>query len=634
MLLEEPTTPLDESVIDDEFETHSDSETVSECPSSDPALSPSSNTIKRNELRKRSRGGIWLGGLSKSRALRSGLYFLLLGLVVFFIGFAVRRFLDFPLVSTVTLLIGASLVLFGLVMILFHLPLWLCHTKNWFSGSSFLHYCTELESYLTMGLTTCIIIAFIYFQTFFAELENLRNAILSVLGCLLSACILLALKKHWLVNLAISHNYSMYAERVHQAVTFDRLLWMYLELGKKRKRKQLYTHVEIAPMINLEGFITEDRQHGFPSNIQLTTSPLISQAAKKRHFVAFARLAHRTLASLDSEKQNRKWAGMKAEKLFRRTRTDLRRDYLLGADFQKLGGTLQDARHFVSLLSNGQKSVNILSFREVELAQIIEEKQRDCLALAKSMQSIEQALLKIDYLLTILVLLLLFILVAIVMGDAVQLLLAMSTLLSGAAFVFGSSAKNFFESVVFLLVLHPFDIGDRLWIALQTSSDLMDNLIVLEMHLMSTVMERWDGVRVHVPNYVLASKPIINVRRSGAMFDTQKIALNFDLRREVIEILGQRLTAYINAHPSDWQPDPCRLVIDSLEPSTNRLWLTMVVRQASNFQDWQLQLDRRSKLLEAFRGWCHELGVEYRPPVQRIELNQQQSPSTSHLLNS
>lgn len=31
-----------------------------------------------------------------------------------------------------------------------------------------------------------------------------------------------------------------------------------------------------------------------------------------------------------------------------------------------------------------------------------------------------------------------------------------------AAFVFGNTCKNVFESVVFLFVTHPFDVGDRL----------------------------------------------------------------------------------------------------------------------------------------------------------------------------
>lgn len=30
-----------------------------------------------------------------------------------------------------------------------------------------------------------------------------------------------------------------------------------------------------------------------------------------------------------------------------------------------------------------------------------------------------------------------------------------------AAFVFGNTCKNVFESIIFLFVVHPFDVGDR-----------------------------------------------------------------------------------------------------------------------------------------------------------------------------
>lgn len=43
-----------------------------------------------------------------------------------------------------------------------------------------------------------------------------------------------------------------------------------------------------------------------------------------------------------------------------------------------------------------------------------------------------------------------------------DLIVFLSTQFLVAAFVFGNICKNVFESVVFLFVTHPFDVGDRL----------------------------------------------------------------------------------------------------------------------------------------------------------------------------
>lgn len=76
-----------------------------------------------------------------------------------------------------------------------------------------------------------------------------------------------------------------------------------------------------------------------------------------------------------------------------------------------------------------------------------------------------------------------------------------------ATFVFGNSAKNMFEGIIFLFVTHPFDVADRVFI------DGM-NLQVKELGIMFTVFQMWDGQLIYTPNSVLLNKDITNVRRS------------------------------------------------------------------------------------------------------------------------
>lgn len=405
-----------------------------------------------------------------------------------------------------------------------------------------------------------------------------------------------------------------------------------------------------------------------------------SDPEKKRQFTQFARLANRLISQFDTSSADfrqeiSKEAHRQAAKIFKWIKRQ-DRNYLIPADMQAYVRDERELRSFFEALGmqfgrrptqetggeahktaerhRSQSPVyalgwtgatpsrstpsnraatpqgQMLSIYEHDLRKGLESSLRALYSLAKSMQSIEQALRKIDTLFTFLVLLSLIIIVTVAVGDAVQLLLALSTMLSGAAFVFGTSAKNTFESLIFLLVIHPFDVGDRVYVQLGGVNPAItstfdpaascDNLVVAEMHLLSTVFERWDGVRVYAPNNLLAYKPIFNVRRSGPIIELQRLQLSLDTPFHKLETLRSHLRQFLLSSPADFLPEPSRINLDSLDPSTNRMHVSIVVRQAANFQDFDVQLKRRSRLLGWVRGKCEELGITFMPPVQRIKL--------------
>lgn len=43
-----------------------------------------------------------------------------------------------------------------------------------------------------------------------------------------------------------------------------------------------------------------------------------------------------------------------------------------------------------------------------------------------------------------------------------KLLVAFSSILLPSVFVFGNAARSTFESLIFLFIMHPFDVGDRI----------------------------------------------------------------------------------------------------------------------------------------------------------------------------
>jgi small-conductance mechanosensitive channel len=52
-----------------------------------------------------------------------------------------------------------------------------------------------------------------------------------------------------------------------------------------------------------------------------------------------------------------------------------------------------------------------------------------------------------------------------IMGVNTQkLLVAFSSILLPSVFVFGNAARSTFESLIFLFIMHPFDVGDRIMV--------------------------------------------------------------------------------------------------------------------------------------------------------------------------
>lgn len=66
---------------------------------------------------------------------------------------------------------------------------------------------------------------------------------------------------------------------------------------------------------------------------------------------------------------------------------------------------------------------------------------------------------------------------------------------------------NLIESFVFLVYMHPYDVGDRIYIE-------DDNLIVKRIGFTKTVFERWNNEYVVMPNRYIKNKIIKNIRRS------------------------------------------------------------------------------------------------------------------------
>ncbi|PJF18121.1 hypothetical protein PSACC_02067 [Paramicrosporidium saccamoebae] len=385
----------------------------------------------------------------------------------------------------------------------------------------------------------------------------------------------------------------------------------------------------------------------------ISVASYLTESDKKRQFSEFFRLANKMIARFSNVSDYRGEIQAEAKRVSQKLYKYLlpyNRDFLQGQDLSPYIEDEEEFKRAVALIKRNSEGsfqttsltleeANNFAFGAQDLHRAIDGILIELYVTAKSLQTIETALDKVDFFFTVLVAMIMIVVVAIVIGDAVKLLLALSTMLSGAAFAFGTSARNMFESMIFLLVIHPFDVGDRVFVPLGTTTaslattnasmsgvDALDNLTVAEMHLLSTVFERWDGVKLYVPNHILAGKPIFNIRRSGALFEVQKLHVDFTTPLSKIEELRRRLEDYVRREQADYT-DVARVLFDSVE-NCNRINLCIYFQHTTNWQDMDTQLARRSKMLAFLKETVEHLEISYMPPVQRVAL-----VSTDKLLN-
>jgi small-conductance mechanosensitive channel len=383
----------------------------------------------------------------------------------------------------------------------------------------------------------------------------------------------------------------------------------------------------------------QQQQQTIPTQTMPTTTTLPTATDKKRQFEEFTRLCNRTATQFDSlsgadirveiHRESRRLAAQLFKWLCNTQRGDLS-----AAELEPFIDSPESLARFLGILKRSKKvpaHLQTSAFSEGDLRRAIDSALMERHGLAKSMETVEMALGKVDGILNFL----LFVLVASLVErlffsapsgtgtSAASPLLSITTIFFSASFFFKDVAKSTFESIIFLLIIHPFDIGDRVYIRLDTTDnkaggDCTDNLLVVEMNLMSTVFERWDGVRIYVPNNVLATKPIYNIRRSGPTTDLLRLAFAHSTRMDQLEGLRLRLHAFLKQNRQDFT-EFHRVNVDALE-NCNKMNVTILIQHASNWQDFELQMARRTKIISFLKSSVEELGITYLPPVQRIEL--------------
>ncbi|TYH91180.1 hypothetical protein ES332_A13G099300v1 [Gossypium tomentosum] len=155
-------------------------------------------------------------------------------------------------------------------------------------------------------------------------------------------------------------------------------------------------------------------------------------------------------------------------------------------------------------------------------------------------------------------------------------------------FMFQNTCKTIFESIIFVFVMHPFDVGDRC---------VIDGvqMIVEEMNILTTVFLRYDMEKIYYPNSVLLTKPISNFRRSPDMGDTVDFTIDVSTPIEDINALKKAIQLYIESKPKHWSPKHS-LMFKEIE-NMDKMKLVLCVQHTINHQNYGEKSSRRSELV-------------------------------------
>ena len=255
-----------------------------------------------------------------------------------------------------------------------------------------------------------------------------------------------------------------------------------------------------------------------------------------------------------------------------------------------------------------------ISMAELEAVCVDIGKERK--SITASLKDLDSVVAKLDAILLFFVLVAtILVFLSLISTSAAGVLTSAGSAVLALSWLFSTTAQEFLASCIFVLVKHPFDVGDRVTIYGNTGAALKgDDYLVKEISLLYTEFKKMEGHIVQAPNSYLNTLFILNMRRSGGLAEAVPLTVKFGTTLDQIDELRTRLLEYVKAEKREYQPNILTEIRDIVEAySVN---LNVVFFYKSNWQNELLRLQRRNKFICAMMVSMQEIGIE--GPRRRI----------------
>lgn len=217
----------------------------------------------------------------------------------------------------------------------------------------------------------------------------------------------------------------------------------------------------------------------------------------------------------------------------------------------------------------------------------------------------------------------LFLLALALLGVRVQSILAVTaSVVLGLNFVIFDGANKTFGAILFVFVMHPYDVGDRIVIGRDVNSE-EDVLTVMEINIQNTVFKKWNGLIISTPNHVLAGGPITSLSRASEQWERvefelyapDQMKLTVDEETENLADLRRRIDAFVRQYHQDYyQAFELRAVIaaDTAKADKNldKLRFALKIRCRETI-DSEKKWIRHARILAFVKQAVQHSGVEF-----------------------
>ncbi|KAG5982058.1 hypothetical protein E4U55_002318 [Claviceps digitariae] len=231
-------------------------------------------------------------------------------------------------------------------------------------------------------------------------------------------------------------------------------------------------------------------------------------------------------------------------------------------------------------------------------------------AIAASLKDLDSVIQKLDKVFVCVILIIsTIVFVSIFSSSTAAGLASASTSILGLAWVLQATAQEFLQSIIFVFVKHPFDVGDRVTIYGSTGATMTgDDYYVTEISLLYTEFKKLQGHIVQAPNSLLNTLFILNQRRSNGISDVVPLEFKFGTPAWMIEELKARMLDFCLANKRDYQPTIIAEMtgVDKVRSCT----MNIVFIHKTNFQNELLRLNRHNKFVMELAHQMDQIGIQ------------------------
>ncbi|PRP89063.1 hypothetical protein PROFUN_02341 [Planoprotostelium fungivorum] len=174
------------------------------------------------------------------------------------------------------------------------------------------------------------------------------------------------------------------------------------------------------------------------------------------------------------------------------------------------------------------------------------------------------------------------------------------------AFIFGNSLKTVWESMLFIFVIKPFSVGDRVTIKDHPT------MKVFRMSLFTTVFYGMDGRQFIIPNSFLFTNVITQYKRSRDIAASFKLQVSHDtINGEKFKQFTKRVKEWMNQDQANWNLSKFQCFISDYEETHKFIIEVWAELKGVTWNDMPKFRAPRTRLFLAIQDICHQLGIAF-----------------------